>query len=302
MKNYSIHLLLIVTSAIVFTTCDDDAPALPTKEDKFIYADNHEDEIFKCSLKGPKNVKSLVTQRKLGDFAGSISDLFYDERRKIYYISQRVENRIIKIAYGKATLIYDSDVAQQPRAITVDTKTGDLYWVNSSTGKIMKGTIDGDEPTIIASNVRLCFDIYLQEFEKIKYLYYSEFSTNQNNQGIWELKLETNAVPTKMFGGEIRSFVIDFKGLNVYYSIGNDIFNAPLDQGSVGVNIFTADYTAQALTLDKKNNILYWNERGNENDPDPSNLVAYGSLTDGSGERHIALENIFTVSLNLINE
>lgn len=303
MKRVLISSFLFIGLSSVFVSCKDDDAKPKEPESVLIYADSHVDKIFAYNV-DRERTSTLLDETDLGDYAGELNDIVYDQDKEIFYISQRTKNKILKVEDGEATAIYEDEKAGEVRALTVDTETGDIYWVNSTTKSIMKGHVDGADPTVLVNGtVRLCYDMQLEKFGNSKFLYYSEFDDEEANQGLWELELKEDAAPVKILDGAIRSFALDFDDMLVYYSIESELLYAPLEQGSVATPLLTTEFANQSIVLDKDNKRLYWNERGNGDDPDPSNVTAYISLkANTEPERKVLLENVFTLSTILITE
>jgi hypothetical protein len=219
-------------------------------------------------------------------------------------ITEADNNRILKMqknGSGNVVVLYDnSDGVLNPAGVAVDDATGTIYWSNSGTDQIMKGSTDGLTPPVtLYGGATVIQDAYGLAIDKkhgkliISDFYNSILSGNLDGSGtpevLWnDVKHATLGYPSGV--------CVDVTHNKIYWGdeLSNEIVEANLDGTGTPVVLFDGSddvSRADAVAIDYNSGKIYWTETTN-------NVVARGNL-DGSGTREVLVSDVESYGLVL---
>jgi hypothetical protein len=219
-------------------------------------------------------------------------------------VTEENNNRILKMnknGSGDITTLYDaSDGVSTPTAVAVDKSNGTMYWCNSGSGQVFKGSTDGKQaPEALfggAKVIRYAFGIAIDK--KHDKLYFSDFY-----QYINVGNLDGSGKPTVVWDN--NTYPDLSAPSNIYISGNRDkifwcdeqadqIVEASLDGKGDPVVLFDhADGVSRpdGIFADEADDKIYWTET-------KGNVVARGNI-DGSGEREVLVNHVISYAITL---
>lgn len=212
-------------------------------------------------------------------------------------VTEEENNRIIKMqknGSGNVVVLYDNtDGVSTPDGVAVDDATGTIYWCNSGTDQIMKGSTDGlTPPTTLYGGAAVILDAYGLAIDKqhgkliIGDFYKKILSGNLDGTGtptvLWDVaKHATMGFPSGV--------CVDPGRNKVYWAdeSSDEVIEANLDGTGTPVVLFDNSdgvERADAVAIDYNSGKIYWTETSN-------NVIARGNL-DGSGTREVLVSEV----------
>lgn len=213
-------------------------------------------------------------------------------------------NQIIKMqknGSGTVLVLYDAtDGVSEPTAITVDNSSGTIYWCNSGTDQVMKGSDDGltSPATLYGGGSVIGYAYGIGIDKKNNKLYTSDF-----NQMIEVGNLDGSGTTTVLYDNtnfpameSPSNLYVDAEHGKIYWSdeSADQVVEANLD--GTGTPVILFDNTdgvqrADGVYVDYVAKKIYWSET-------TANVIARGNL-DGTGEREVLINGVESYGLVL---
>ncbi len=212
-------------------------------------------------------------------------------------VTEEENNRILKMqknGSGNVVVLYDnSDGVSTPTGVAVDDATGTVYWCNSGTDQIMKGSLDGLTPATTlyggATVINYAYGLAVDKAHgKLLVGDFYNFILSGNLDGTGTTEVIWNS--TKYDGLVAPSSVCVDAGRNKIYwadESNNQIVEASLDGTGTPVVLFeSADGVSRpdGIAIDAASGKIYWSETS-------GNVVARGNL-DGTGAREVLVSDV----------
>jgi hypothetical protein len=303
MKNYlfSPFLLTMLGAMAIMTSCNkdkDDDPATAINL-YFTYWDGN--TVNKIDLVNTPNAVTELFGPTDGVAAPSGIALTSDG----YLIVLEEEgNRIIKMqkdGAGDIVVLYDAtDGVSEPTAVAMDNSNGAIYWCNSGTDQVMKGSDDGlTTPVAMYSGADVIGYAYGIAIDKsLGKLYTGDFYEgikvgNLDGSGTTEVLWDATNY-TEM--GYPSNIFVDGKHGRIYWAdeSTDQIVEANLDGTGTPVVLFDDSdgvSRADAIAVDYNAKKIYWSET-------TSNVIARGNL-DGTGTREVLVDEVESYAMVL---
>lgn len=234
------------------------------------------------------------------------------------YATEELNNRVVRFnidGTGSLEVLFDeSDGVKTPTAIALDPQTDTVYWANSGTGRIMKGSRAGGTPKKLTfedsgdSLISYCYGLAIDRTYN-----WIIFSDLNKFKGIWFGKLDgTDGVyqivgtastsgtvcrnPSSLFFDQQTSKlywadeglgVISVASLSIQFSQIAGITSKVLYDDEDGI------IRADGIAIDKGNSLIYWSETNTDN-----HVIKRAAL-DGTGTPETVLEDVESYSLVL---
>lgn len=212
-------------------------------------------------------------------------------------VTEEENNRILKMqnnGSGNVVVLYDNtDGVDTPTGVTVDDATGTIYWCNSGTDQIMKGSLDGLTPpaTLYGGAAVINYAYGLAIDKKHGKLLVGDFykyilSGNLDGSGTPEVLWDN----TKFSGLVAPSSIFVEAGHNKIYwadESNNQVVEASLDGTGTPTVLFDGTDGVDrpdGIAVDYNSGKIYWSETS-------ANVVAKGSL-DGTGAREVLVSGV----------
>jgi len=299
-----LKLLLPVTALLSLAACDNtpEDPVYP-KATHLFFSDYSGQQV------GVMDVNTLNTYDVVANNAdglNNVSSMTVDfEGGKVYAVEE-LNNRIVRFnadgSGGLEVLFDESDSVDMPTSIALDLTTRTLYWGNSGTGQLKKGSMDGgtatslyyDHEPVISYSYGLAIDT------KRQVVYYSDLDTYA---GVWGAKLDGTGAPTLLVGHGSDPITCRNPSAIFYDGDAARLYWADEGLNAISVTDFSNSKLlfnyeddvsrADGISIDKGSGKVYWTETAAG-----KMLIARGSL-DGTGDREALLENVEAYSIAL---
>jgi sugar lactone lactonase YvrE len=217
-------------------------------------------------------------------------------------VAEENGDRIIKVqtsGTGDVAVLYDNtDGVSEPTAVTINTATGEIYWCNSGTDQVMKGSADGlatpfvmyDGQPVIGYAYGIALDtknnklITSDFYQGIKV---GDLLGTGTTEVLWD--------HTKYAGmGYPSSIFVDPDRNKIYWADESayTIVEANLDGTGNPVVLFDDSdgiNRADGVFVDYNAQKIYWSETS-------SHVIARGNL-DGSGTREVLVDSVSAYGL-----
>jgi DNA-binding beta-propeller fold protein YncE len=286
-------VVLSLFSILHMISCkkDNNAPARAINLYYTAYNDNTVNKIDLINT--PNAVTGLYTNTD-----GILTPLGITLTRDGYLIvAEESANKIVKMkkdGSGGILVLYDATKGvSSPTAITIDNNTGAIYWCNSGSGQVYKGSADGAAtPVILFGGQSVLEDAYGIAIDtKNNKIYISDFV-----QFIEEGKLDgSGSVDTLWDNNKYSSMqspssiCIDPDHNKIYWcdENANAVVAANLDgTGTPSVLFDHSDGVSRAdgVFIDYASGKIYWSETTGD-------VIARGNL-DGTGQREVLVNNV----------
>lgn len=219
-------------------------------------------------------------------------------------VTEEENNRILKMpknGSGNVVVLYDNtDGISEPTGVAVDDATGTLYWCNSGTDQIMKGSTDGLTPPATlyggAAVINYAYGLAVDKQHGkllIGDFYKKILSGNLDGTGTPEVLWDATKYATM---GYPSGIYVDPGRNKIYWAdeSSNEIIEASLDGTGTPVVLFDGSdgvVRADAVAVDYNSGKIYWTETDN-------NVIARGNL-DGSGTREVLVSDVESYGLVL---
>jgi hypothetical protein len=296
MKNPAVKIFftLLMTSALFFVSCKkdkDDSHALASTLFFTVYDDN---AVSKIDLvKAPNSITGLFN----GTDGITTPEGIALTEDDYLIVSEESTSRILKMkkdGTGDVVTLYDgANGVDTPTAIAVDNSNGNIYWCNSGTGQVYRGSADGlDTPTpLYNGQIVLGYAYGLAVDKKNSKLYISDFDQyikagNLDGTGtpqtVWDKdKYTTMVAPSNIF--------LDTDKGKIYWCDENtdQVIEANMDGTGTPVVLFDGSDGVDrpdGVFVDKAAKKIYWTETS-------ANVIARGSI-DGTGNREVLISNV----------
>jgi hypothetical protein len=295
MKNKTTLLsVLFFSSAFIIVSCKKDKDDSPSKASNLYFTAYEENKVSKVDLNiAPSSVTGLF-----GGSDGIKTPEGITLTKDGYLIvSEESTHRIIKMkkdGTGDVTVLYDSlDGVDSPTAIAVDNSNGNLYWCNSGTSQVLRGTDNGSAPPVplYGGQAVLSYAYGLAIDKKNGKLFISDFelyikSGNLDGTGtpvvVWDnVKHTTMSAPSNIY--------LDTDNGKIYWCDENsdEVVEANMDGTGTPLVLFdNSDGVDRpdGVFVDKAAKRIYWTETS-------ADVIARGSL-DGTGDRQVLIPNV----------
>jgi hypothetical protein len=296
MKNLAIKVLfvLLMSSVLFFVSCKKDNNDSPSKASNLYFTAYDENTVNKIDLgKAPGSI--------IGLFSGT-DDITTPEGITLtndgyLIVTEESTSRILKMkkdGTGDVITLYEStDGVNTPTAITVDNSNGKIYWCNSGTGQVFRGSVTGlDTPAPLYNGQVLLDYAYGLAIDKKKgKLYICDFDQyikvgNLDGTGSAEIVWDNTKYPQMNAPSNIY---LDTDKGKIYWcdENANQVVEANMD--GTGTPMVLFDHSdgvdrPDGVFVDKAAKKIYWSET-------TANVIARGSL-DGTGDREVLVNNI----------
>jgi DNA-binding beta-propeller fold protein YncE len=284
---------LLIASALFFVSCKKDKNDSPSRASNLYFTVYDDNTVNKIDLrKAPSSITGLFS----GTDGITTPEGITLTKDGYLVVTEESTNRILKMkkdGTGDIITLYESeDGVNTPTAITVDNSNGNLYWCNSGTGQVYRGSADGqDTPTpLYSGQVVLGYAYGLAIDKKNGKLYISDF-----DQYIKAGSLDGTGSPVSVWDKDKyppmsapSNIYLDTDNGKIYWCDENadDVIEANMDGTGTPVVLFdNSDGVDRpdAVFVDKASRRIYWSETN-------SNVIARGSL-DGTGDREVIISN-----------
>jgi DNA-binding beta-propeller fold protein YncE len=296
MKNQAPTVLfaLLMSSALFFVSCKKDKNDSPSRASNLYFTVYDDNTVSKIDLtKAPSSITGLYS----GTDGITSPEGITLTKDGYLIVTEESTNRIIKMkkdGTGDVVTLYESsDGVNTPTAIAVDNSNGNIYWCNSGTGQVFRGSADGlNTPTALYSGeIVLGYAYGLAIDKKNGKLYISDFDQyikvgNLDGSGTLEVlwgkdKFMPMIAPSNIF--------LDTDKGKIYWCDENadQVVEANADGTGTPVVLFdNSDGVDRpdGVFVDKVAKRIYWTETN-------ANVIARGSL-DGTGNREVLINNI----------
>lgn len=296
MKNKTNLLFVLFFSSAFFivAACKKDKNDSPSKASNLYFTAYEENKVSKVDLNiAPSSVTGLFS----GSDGITTPEGITLTKDGYLIVSEESTHRIVKMkkdGTGDVTVLYDStDGVNIPTAITVDNSNGYLYWCNSGTYQVMRGTDNGSAPPVplYGGQAILSYAYGLAIDKKNSKLFISDFeqyikSGNLDGTGtpvvVWDnVKYTSMIAPSNIY--------LDTDEGKIYWcdESSDEVIEANMDGTGTPVVLFdNSDGVSRpdGVFIDKAANRIYWTETS-------ADVIARGSL-DGTGERQVLIPNV----------
>jgi hypothetical protein len=219
-------------------------------------------------------------------------------------VCEEENNRILKMqknGSGDVVVLYDAaDGVNQPTAVAIDNQTGTIYWNNSGTDQVMKGSDDGlsTPATLFGGGDVINYAYGIAIDKKHGKLYTSDFYLgigvgNLDGSGTLEVLYNTDNFDDMLYPSNVY---VDADHKKIYWADegADNVVEANLDGTGTPVILFDASdgiNRADAVSVDYADKKIYWSETSN-------NVIARGNL-DGSGTREVLVDDVESYAIVL---
>jgi DNA-binding beta-propeller fold protein YncE len=301
MKNQAVKVLsaLLMSSAIFFVSCKKDKNDSPARASNLYFTVYDDNTVNKIDLgKAPSSITGLFS----GTDGITTPEGITLTKDGYLIVSEESTSRILKMkkdGTGDVITLYENtDGVDTPTAIAVDNSNGNIYWCNSGTGQVFKGSADGlDMPTpLYNGQIVLSYAYGLAVDKKNNKLYICDF-----DQYIKVGSLDGTGSPVILWDNDKYNQMIapsniflDTDKGKIYWCDENadQVVEANMDGTGTPVVLFDiADGVDRpdGVFVDKGTKRIYWTETN-------ANVIARGSL-DGSGDREVLISNVKPYSI-----
>jgi DNA-binding beta-propeller fold protein YncE len=296
MKNHAIKVLfaLLMSSALFFVSCSKDKNEGSSRASNLYFTAYNDNTVNKIDLgKAPGSITGLFSGT---DFISTPEGIAITKDGYLI-VTEESTSRILKMkkdGTGEVITLYEStDGVNTPTAIAVDNSNGKIYWCNSGTGQVFRGSANGlDKPVALYSGQVLLDYAYGLAIDKKKgKLYICDFDQyikvgNLDGTGspgiVWDNnKYEQLIAPSNIY--------LDTEKGKLYWcdEYANQVVEANMDGTGTPVVLF--DHSdgvdrPDGVFVDKADKKIYWSETKGD-------VIARGSL-DGTGDREVLVSNI----------
>jgi hypothetical protein len=300
MKTY-VKISLLVMAAflvVVFNSCKKDKGAASKVASGLYFTYYNGKSVNKIDLVNTPNSITPLFNSSDG-LSGPETITLTDDGYLI--VTDENNNQILKMqknGVGTITVLYDnSDGVDEPDGITVDNATNTIYWTNSNTGQVMKGSTDGltAPEALYGGDVVLNYAYGIAIDKSHKKLYISDFSEgikvgNLDGTGTMTV-LWDNSNYTDM--GYPSNIYVDGSHGKIYWGdeTADAVVEANLDGTGTPTVLFDASDgvdRADGVYVDYASKQIYWSET---NSSSGTPLIARGNL-DGTGAREVLVDNV----------
>lgn len=301
MKNQAIHVLfaLSVSSALFFLSCKKDKDDSPSKATNLYFTVYDDNSVSKIDLhKAPNSITGLFS----GSDGITTPEGITLTKDGYLIVTEESTSRILKMkkdGSGDVITLYErEDGVDTPTAITVDNTNDNLYWCNSGTGQVYRGSADGaDIPTPLYSGQKILGYAYgLAIDKKNNKLYICDFDQyiktgNLDGSGSPEIVWDKDKFISMIAPSNIH---LDPDNGKIYWcdESANHVIEANMDGTGTPVILFdNSDGVDRpdGIFVDKIAKKIYWTETN-------ADVIAWGSL-DGTGDREVLIRNIVSYAI-----
>jgi hypothetical protein len=301
MKNQARNVIfvLLMSSALFFVSCKKEKNDSPSKASNLYFTVYDDNTVNKIDLgRAPGSITGLFS----GSDGITTPEGITLTKDGYLIVTEESTGRILKMkknGSGDVITLYEkSNGVSTPTAIVADNSDGKIYWCNSGTGQIFRGSADGlDTPTPLYSGQAVLEYAYgLAIDKKNKKLYFCDFNQyikvgNLDGTGSPEIVWDNNKYPHLIAPSNI--FLDTDKG-KIYWCDENadQVVEANMDGTGTPLVLFdNADGVDRpdGVFVDKADKKIYWTETN-------ANVIARGSL-DGTGDREVLVNNVKPYSI-----
>ncbi len=291
---------LLMSTGLLFVSCKKDDNS-PTKASNLYFTAYDDNLVGKVDLNFAPPSKTTLFSGSDGITTPEGISLTKDG---YLIVAEESNNRIVKMkkdGTGDVVALYDStDGVNIPTAVAVDNSNGNLYWCNSGTGQVLRGTVTGSAPPVplYGGQAVLAYAYGLAIDKKNNKLFISDFdqyikSGNLDGTGtpaiVWDnVKYTSMSSPSNIY--------LDTDAGKIYWCDENadEVVEANLDGTGTPVVLFdNSDGVDRpdGVFVDKSAKRIYWTETN-------ANVIARGNL-DGTGERQVLITSIVPYAIVL---
>lgn len=259
-----------------------------------------------------------IVANKENNGLDSVSAIAIDFVAGKVYATEELNNRVVRFnldGTGAVEVLFDEeDGVKTPTAIALDPQTDTVYWANSGTGRIMKGSRLGGTPKKLTFEVSgdsvLSYSYGLVIDRRYNWIFFSDLD---KFQGIWLGNLDGSGnlfriVSTTSSNGTVlrnpSQLVFDNDGSRLYWAdeglgvISVAALSIQFSQvASINSAVVYDDEDGverpDGIGIDKGNSLIYWSET-NE-----GNRVIKRAALDGTGTPEVILSDVESYSLIL---
>ena len=296
MKNRTLKITfaLLMFSALSFVSCKKDKNDPPSKASNLYFTVYDDNTVSKIDLgSGSSSITGLFSGSD-----GIITPEGITLAKDGYLIVTEVSaSKIVKMkkdGSGDIITLYESaNGVNSPTAIAVDNSNGKIYWCNSGTGQVLKGSTDGlDTPApLYNGQVVLEYAYGLAIDKKNGKLYicdFNQFIKAGNLDGTGSPEIVWDNIKYKELSAPSNLFLDSDKG-KIYWCDENtdQVVEANMDGTGTPLVLFdNADGVdrPEGVFVDKAAKKIYWTETN-------TNVIARGNL-DGTGDREVLVSNV----------
>jgi hypothetical protein len=301
MKNQAVKIVsaLLMSSVLFFVSCKKDKNDSPSRASNLYFTVYDDNTVSKIDLtKAPFSIKGLYS----GTDGVTTPEGITLTKDGYLIVSEESTNRIIKMkkdGTGDIVILYEnSDGVNTPTAVTVDNSNGNIYWCNSGTGQVYRGSEDGlDTPAPLYSGeivlgyaYGLAIDkkngkLYICDFDQ--YIKVGNLDGSGTPQILWDKnKFIAMSAPSNIF--------LDTDKGKIYWCDENADQVVEANSDGTGTPVVLFDNSdgvdrPDGVFVDKVAKRIYWTETN-------TNVIARGSL-DGKGNREVLIYDIKPYSI-----
>lgn len=296
MKNYlsSPILFTLLGALTIMTSCKKDKDENPATAANLYFTYWDDNSVNKIDLINTPNAVTNLFGSTDGIVTPSSIALTEDG---YLIVAEEEENKILKMqkdGTGDIVVLYDiTDGLNTPTAVTVDNSTGAIYWCNSGTDQVMKGSDDGltTATALFGGAVVIDYAYGIAIDKSHNKLYTCDFY-----EGIKVGNLDGSGTPAVLWNtsnfaemGYPSNVFVDGKHGKIYWADESTsaVVEANLDGTGTPVVLFDDSdgiSRADAVAVDYNAKKIYWSETTN-------NVIARGNL-DGSGMREVLVDEV----------
>jgi hypothetical protein len=297
-------IIFLIAIAFVFESCGPEEDEVLPKATHLYFSDFSGKKIGVVDL---NSLNTFTTIADESDGLDTLAGIAVDFVGGKVYAAEELNDRIVRFnldGSGELDVVYElqgtDSVVYEPTAIALDPEINTIYWANSGTGELRKGSMDGASGVSVmydsADVLTYCYGLVLDKTKEI--IMYSDFG---KYAGVYYGPLdETIGGPRRLFvpGYALRNpsqIFLEERTQIVYWA---DETLGSLVAGSVNSGAFNVIYDDEdgiekpgAIAVDTGSGKVYWSE--------PANKVIKRANLDGSGEEEVVATNVESYSIVL---
>jgi DNA-binding beta-propeller fold protein YncE len=251
------------------------------------------------------NLKTATTLMDETDGLDTVAGMAIDFVGGKIYAAEEMADRVIRFnldGTGSIETLYqfEGDSVLEPTAVTFDATNGVLYWANSGTGQMKKGSMDGTaDVAIMFDSAKVLNYCYGMAYEPtLKAIFYSDFGENASIR-----VAPVDGEPIQIIKLFYPGFALRSPSqINAFYP-NRVIYWADEELGSLAIGNLTSSTSAvlyddedgivraDGIAVDHGAQKIYWT--------DTSKKVIMRANLDGSGEQEVVLENVESYNIIL---
>ncbi|RAW02769.1 NHL repeat-containing protein [Pseudochryseolinea flava] len=297
---FSWSIICLLAVVVVFTSCSNDDGEQPYPKATSLYFSDFGGK--KVGVVDLNNLNTATTIMDETDGLDTVAGIAIDFVNGKVYAAEELKHRIVRFnldGSGALDVLYelsngDSSV-YEPTAVTFDPETNDLYWANSGTGRLSKGSQDGSASVneMYDSAEVLTYSYGMAWNNETKGFFFSDFGQYAGVYYVNPLGNMTTTRPSRLFAQSYllrnpSQIFFDDRSQNVYWA------DETLNTLAVG----NGQSLAYQMIYDDEDNItrpagiavdlgsgkIYWTE--------PTNKVIKRANIDGTGDVEVVLTGV----------